>query len=801
MYETADNGATYTLVNTDSNDYCILEYQHISGKALDGTYFTYDGETYTEVAKDGDDMTLLLTGTVYYTCTPEEYSAVDTANAYDATAAYYTRTGTEGNYTYTQVASDIQYYTKAFDYQAVTTTDSFDNTTDYYIYNGSQYVKAEGITAFVVGEKYFTYSPASFEVANSYTYGKQYYVEGADVINAVVVYNGDETVKPINAGDYTASVTAIAGAEADDKTGNYEYVVDTTKDVDFTITKRTVTITVKDFEIGYGDTKIVPANNETGYTLETGSLDFVAEDITSKNLVLTYTAEDLTGDPGKVTPNAVSLALSGDAAVNYTLEYATATASDSYGKLTIKSKELANLELKETTITYTGSDLKDELELDTNAADSLNITKYQKKVDDSTWEDVEDIVGVGDYRIIVEKAEGAQYFNGNTAEIEFTVEKALYLVENIERANIAIFYDHFVISGNFEGKVMVSADGVEFKEATLSGLKPLTRYTFFVKIAESDNFNESVVVTFSATTSYNPALVNSALTDLGNKFGYGDISTYTQIIQNYGRVSEGDRVSIDSAKLNAAKARYELLLSSGAKAIKVTKQVIAKASNKTYKVAAVGAVSSFGLIFAGLSMLMVKRKKKEEMKKAHRVFNKKNLLVVLVIAISIISLTMSFIACDKKIDEPDTPTDDDTLTDTTFFTAASNVDTTKASITASIVEKESDIEIYNRKANGSENAKFDIEIDDGTFEDIANQLTFRTDAFSSTKIEGTTFTGTVSNPAEYVGISEEGVSITSATLTITLDTSNKVKDMQLVFDMTINEIEYESTVKVTPKTK
>ena len=185
------------------------------------------------------------------------------------------------------------------------------------------------------------------------------------------------------------------------------------------------------------------------------------------------------------------------------------------------------------------------------------------------------------------------------------------------------------------------------------------------------------------------------------------------------------------------------------------------------------------------------------MKKAHKVINKKNILIALVVVMSIISLTMVFVSCDKRIDTPtEKPVDPDALTETTFFTAASSVTNPKWAV--SIKSKQEDYEIYYRKANGSEDSKFGIEVGGNQFEEIANSLTFRTDAFSDSLINGNVYSGTVASPNEYLGITEEGVNVTVAHVLITLDNAKALKNIVVEYEMTVDDIEYLATITVTP---
>jgi len=440
-------------------------------------------------------------------------------------------------------------------------------------------------------------------------------VYGTDEVIAIVTYNDDANIKPIAKGTYIARVTGISGAQAN----NYTYAVSEEADIEFEITIRDVVVNVDDIIMGYGDTKLSPTG--TGYTLEGASLDFIASDIESGKLVLTFEIDAehpdaMAGDCGDVIADCVIITISGDASENYTLTI------NSKGDLTINAKALTTLTLKNDKITYNGADLTNMVELDTLTT-GLEKTMYEHKIGEDEWEEVTEVVNAGEYRVTVEVTENTNIEDevGATTVLNFTVEKATWLVEQIDKAeNISIYYNKIVFIGSFPGTIMVSVDGVYADEYeatdTLADLKDMKQYTFYVKIGESANYKESAIIEIKATTTFDPNKVNTALTTLGSSFGYKDIATYQTIIQNIAKVGDNDQSSIDSAKLNAAKARYELLMNAGSKAITITKQIAGTASKQTYQIATTVAISGAGLLIAGLSCFTLKKKKEDSEKEA-----------------------------------------------------------------------------------------------------------------------------------------------------------------------------------------
>ncbi len=443
--------------------------------------------------------------------------------------------------------------------------------------------------------------------------------EGDEVI-AQITYNSDASIKPINAGEYTIKVTGITGAQKDN------YIFNPTADEQdadpFTITKREVTVDVDDFTMGYGDTKLVPSAGK-GYALVGTSDDFVYDsnekpvDITIDFKTLDPELMNMT--PGQSEDDCVSLIISGDAVDNYNLTI------NSYGKLTVNTKALVEIELKESSMEYTGENLKDSIELDTNGT-GVAITEYYALDDDYTGDDAveynahtykptEEIINHGEYLVKVEVTSGT-YYSGDVVYKTFAVDKATWLVEDFEESDITVNYNSITFGGKFaqyKDFIRVSLDGTftDFENDVIIGLKANTRYEFYVKILELENYNESAVMRLSATTTYDPNQINSALDTLGTDFGYGKIVDYKKILQDYNKVADVDKALVNATKFSAATARYDKLMSAGTKAVTITKQIAGRAANKTYQVAAAASVGGAGIVLAGLSCLFINKKKKQ----------------------------------------------------------------------------------------------------------------------------------------------------------------------------------------------
>ncbi|MBE5763065.1 MAG: hypothetical protein E7338_02455 [Clostridiales bacterium] len=652
---TFDSTADYYLDNK-GNDQVIL----------DATTFGYYKESHNiykkVVTPNYDAATEYAANTQYYIDVLGEKIAVVVANAkefdyYTIATAIYVK-GTNAFEEATAYATNVQYYlNEPVEYTktngVIRDGDTIDSlvfavtkTVNEVLYNGTEKNAPTGAYEIVVTPTGTRASNYSIEIVGRFTVIKKTITldtitananlvydatekaptvtfngvyEGDEVI-AEITYNGDVSIKPINAGEYTIKVTGITGAHKD----NYIFNP-TTEEQDaepFTITKRNVTVDVDDFTMGYGDTKLVPSTGK-GYALVGTSDDFVY-DANDKpvDIAIEFNTTDpalMNMTPGQHEDNCVSLIISGDAVDNYNLTINT------YGNLTVNTKALVEIELKESSMEYTGENLKDSIELDTNGT-GVAITEYYALDDDYTGDDAveynahtykptEEIINHGEYLVKIEVTEG-EYYSGDAVYKTFAVDKATWLVEDFEESDISVNYNSITFGGKFaqyKDFIRVSRDGTftDFENDVITGLNANTRYEFYVKILELDNYNESAVMRLSATTTYDPNQINSALDTLGTEFGYTKIADYKKILQDYNKVADVDKALVNATKFSAATARYDKLMSAGTKAVTITKQIAGKAANKTYQVAAAASVGGAGLVLAGLSCLFINKKKKQ----------------------------------------------------------------------------------------------------------------------------------------------------------------------------------------------
>ena len=814
--EAYDPDETYYTYDDVEEEYVEETINPFAG----GTYYVVDEITYTKVtlAKDSLDANIYCTtdngtdyvdlpafdtfetGIVYYIRTPEHY---DAATTYAPGVVYYN--GGHEPVNVIAFEENTTYYLKDYVYTAITTTDNFVPGTTYYTKNNTVYNPAGNISAFTQGIEYYTYTKPTFtEAVGAFDSTKVYYVANAQEVNAVVVYNDTANLIPKNAGAYTVTVTGITGADV----GNYAFTAETNVDWGFTITPIELTLKINDFEMGYGDTTLT---NADGYELISGT-DFIASDIASGRVVLVYKAasDAMAKEPGQFTANAVYLELEGEAKDSYNWQYQL-EGTGSYGKLTVLAKELVSIELKDDVIVYDkNATIKDLVQVDTANQGDFEKTKYEKLVgedplDESNWEEVTGAIDeVGTYRVTVtlsSAASSANYSTSGGSEVvkTFTVAPATWKESDFKASDFKIYWDHVEYVGEFEGAIVKISDNGAFGDGdtsirTISNLNPMTPYTIYIKVYATKNYSASQVMQVQVTTSYNPNLINNALRDLGSSFTFNDIDKYKAIKDNYdNKVSPLDYSKVNSDALQAAEDRYNLLINSGNKAIKITKQAIGKAMNKTYAVAtAVGAVSGLGLALAGLSCMTMRKKKQN--KKSMRKLNKKSLLVILVMVVMIATFAMVFVGCGKK---EKTPEDDNEETSATvFFTAAGSISNPK--VTVDLLSVADDKVIYSRSADGTESKTVkELTIDAGSFTDTANSLVFRADSFSETSINGQTFEGKIKNPQEYLGITADGVTITEVKVIINLNKDDSLKDVQIKALMTVDTIEYKAEIKIT----
>ena len=178
---------------------------------------------------------------------------------------------------------------------------------------------------------------------------------------------------------------------------------------------------------------------------------------------------------------------------------------------------------------------------------------------------------------------------------------------------------------------------------------------------------------------------------------------------------------------------------------------------------------------------------------------KKNLWIIIVAIVAIISLMVVFVGCDKKI-EPTTPdvTPDEGLTATTFFSAAAGVSNPNVVISLISDIDGEDVEIYSRSSKGVETNPYNIDTTVVPSTENAANLSYREGLFSTTQIIGTKLVAKVTTPKEYLGITDSDITIGDATVIIELDSDNVLKSIKVVYDMTISTLEYQATITISP---
>lgn len=183
---------------------------------------------------------------------------------------------------------------------------------------------------------------------------------------------------------------------------------------------------------------------------------------------------------------------------------------------------------------------------------------------------------------------------------------------------------------------------------------------------------------------------------------------------------------------------------------------------------------------------------------------KKNILTILVLIVTIISLTVVFVACNDK-DEPVVVISDE-LVDTTFYTLASKINSDKMAIIIS--SKDDDYTIYERTSDGKETVNAGIQIDTTEIADATATLEYKAEAFSSTRIvdadKSATLIAEVKTPKDFLGITDSDVTISTATVVIQISKSTSgetttyaLKEITVDYEMTVQGIAFvvESTIK------
>ena len=178
---------------------------------------------------------------------------------------------------------------------------------------------------------------------------------------------------------------------------------------------------------------------------------------------------------------------------------------------------------------------------------------------------------------------------------------------------------------------------------------------------------------------------------------------------------------------------------------------------------------------------------------------KKRVLIAVISIIAIISLLFVFVACNKDVEVDPGTTTKEGISTTTFFTAAFNVEDPKISI--SLMSVADNVEIYSRSSTGAEMNPYNIDIASGSFVDTTAKFEYREDAFSETTIKNKLFTGKIDNPKEYLGITDNDVTIANGKVVIELKGTSSnytLKSVDVTYDLTVDGLAYKATITITP---
>ena len=265
------------------------------------------------------------------------------------------------------------------------------------------------------------------------------------------------------------------------------------------------------------------------------------------------------------------------------------------------------------------------IELDTQG-EGVEITKIYLKGEGEEKTEVSEVVNAGEYLVWINTTDDSHYTDstGEGAYLTFMVNKAQWTDEQITvDSGVVAFYNRVEFTGpiaEYIDSIMVRIEGeteaVAYKDSKLNkNLKAMTKYTFYIQMAESSNYEATdKEYVFEATTSFDPTKINSRLNSLGTNFGYAKIKDYQDIMSDYQKVGEADKAIVDSTKLSLATQRYNTLKSAGSKIVKITKGIAAKNTKQSYQVATAAVASGAGVIAVGLSCFLARKKKDENEK-------------------------------------------------------------------------------------------------------------------------------------------------------------------------------------------
>ena len=415
--------------------------------------------------------------------------------------------------------------------------------------------------------------------------------KNGDEPTAVVRYNYDDSIKPINVGKYYVIVMNV-----DDQ--NYTYT--TTKEVslEFEIVQRELKVNISSFTMGFGDTALTPTG--TGFTYEEGSLEIVEGDDVQLSFE-TLDPETMRQDCGLYS-SVVTAKLTGEDSDQYILTVV------SNGDLTIEEKDISTMTLVKSSAEYTGGNLIDEIALNTTGTGCTFVVK------NSLGEEVSEIIEIGEYTVTVTGGEGN--YSAGSVDLTFAITKAHIASDYLTVKDLVINYNNVRVAGKATGEtIQVSSDGVTFidsdkLEFTITSNSSL-RKEIYIKLLESDTHLESEVIRIAFTLTYDPNEINKVLDVLSNKLTFKDIETYKEMLENYEKVSEEDKAIVNATKKAKADENYEKLLKSASNAIVAAKTIAGKVTNRPYTLATTAASASLaGLLVVGLIAL---KKKKENL--------------------------------------------------------------------------------------------------------------------------------------------------------------------------------------------
>lgn len=380
-------------------------------------------------------------------------------------------------------------------------------------------------------------------------------IAGDEGVTAVVQYLLDGQAidgEPVNKGVYTANVTGFTSP-------NYTVgEVTGTKTVE--ITNVTVTVTVNDAVMAYGTGNIVPAD---GIFFTSDNVMFDADDL-QPYYIYNDGEGDVTGLEMGSYPNSLKLGFKGEAAQNYNITFANSAnltvekadlskvayleedrdVYDGEGKqINVLGVQTAQVNISITkdgsavesivdagvytvtvtsnsanyegtaTLTYTvdkaafdGALTETSSTYNGNAVDLAAFvnSKYGEVTFTITLngETVNEIRNAGVYTVVITAGENSNYTGSSEAQT-FTVNKAQIATPSRDSFTVTAVWNGFTITDkNGKHEVLVTMTDGKWDGATnsVTGLKPETEYTVYVKFAGDENYIESSSIMMTVTT-------------------------------------------------------------------------------------------------------------------------------------------------------------------------------------------------------------------------------------------------------------------------------------------------------------